>query len=76
MATEKSNRHIYLVRHTHGAKERLIEATSKGAAVTFAVKTSIKAELATQRDLIRLTSEGVEVENEDTDGMHSGESGV
>lgn len=56
MANEKR---IYLITHTHGAKERLIEATSRNAAITYAVKTSIKADLASQRDLIRLTSEGV-----------------
>ena len=51
---------IYLV--VHGKNERLIEAESKSAALSYAVKTSFAVELASQSDLVRLVSDGAIVE--------------
>lgn len=68
MATE--NR-IYIVKNSHDI-ERLIEASSKAAALSYAVKTTLTVELASQRDLVRLTGENVEVESADGDSARSG----
>ena len=56
MATNR----IYVVKN--GDKERLIEATGKSAALSYAVKTTMAVELASQGDLIRLLGDGVAVE--------------
>ena len=56
MATER----IYLVKT--GDKERLINATNKPQALSYAVRTTTTAELASQSDLVRLLGNGVTVE--------------
>lgn len=59
---EKAKR-IYLVENC--GQQRLIAAESKGAALSYAVKTSVKVELASQEDLVALVKDGVEVERSD-----------
>ena len=56
MATNR----IYVVKN--GDKERLIEATSKTGALSYAVKTTMSVELASQGDLVRLLGDGIAVE--------------
>lgn len=51
---------IYLV--TVGEIERLVEAANKAQAVSFVTKDTIKAELASQEDLVRLVREGALIE--------------
>ena len=68
MATE--NR-IYLVKNSNGI-ERLIEATSKTAALAYAVKTTLAVELASQSQLVKLVQAGIEVESLESDSSHSG----
>jgi hypothetical protein len=51
---------IYVVKN--GDKERLIEATGKSNALSYAVKTTLTVELASQGDLVRLLGDGVAVE--------------
>lgn len=52
---------IYLV--VNGDKERLIEADNRAQALSYAVKTTIKAAVATQSDLVRLVQHGTAVES-------------
>jgi len=56
MATNR----IYVVKN--GDKERLIEASSKSAALSYAVKTTMSVELASQGDLVRLLGDRVALE--------------
>ena len=56
MATNR----IYVVKN--GDKERLIEASSKSAALSYAVKTTMFVELAGQQELVKLLGDGVAVE--------------
>jgi len=56
MATNR----IYVVKN--GDKERLIEAYSKSAALSYAVKTTMFVELAGQQELVKLLGDGVAVE--------------
>lgn len=69
MAT-KENR-IYVVTNSNGI-ERLVEAAGKTSALAYAVKTTLTVELASQKDLVRLTNDGIEVESADGDGEQSG----
>ena len=52
---------IYLVRNSNGIN-RLIEADNKAVALSYAVRTTFTAELATQAQLVILVKEGIEVE--------------
>ena len=52
---------IYVV--TAGGVERLISAGSKAAALSYAVRTTMTVDLATQTDLVDLITEGVLVES-------------
>lgn len=58
----KTENRIYVVTNSNGI-ERLVEATGKAAALAYAVKTTLTVELASQKDLVRLTNEGVDVES-------------
>ena len=51
---------IYLVKH--GKTERLVEAGSKYAALSYVVKTALSVDLASQADLVRLVQDGAMVE--------------
>lgn len=54
---------IYVVKH--GEKSRLIEAENKAQALSHAVKTSFKVELASQAELVELLQSGHQVEKVD-----------
>ena len=55
---------IYVVTSNDGA--RLIEAESKSQALSYAVRTTMKATLASQGDLVNLIGKGIGVERLDT----------
>jgi hypothetical protein len=57
----KENR-IYAVKNIETGGVRLIEAASKTAALSFAVRTSLTVDLATQAQLVLLVKNGVEIE--------------
>lgn len=60
---------LYLVKqsvtqgHDKTSVERLVDAPNKASAVKHVAKDSIKVEVVDHNDLIRLTKEGVNVEN-------------
>lgn len=56
---------IYAVKNTATKDTRLIEAASKSAALSFAVKTTLTVELAGQSEIYELASAGVKVEKAD-----------
>jgi len=62
---------IYLVKNGAGTG-RLIEASSKTAALSYAVTTTLSVQLATQHELVTLIAAGVEVESADKDAESSG----
>lgn len=53
---------IYAVTNTATKTTRLIEASSKSAALSHAVKTTLTVDLATQAQCVSLSKDGVEVE--------------
>ena len=55
---------IYVVSSNDGA--RLIEAENKAQALSYAVRTTMKATLATQQDLVNLIGKGIYVERIDS----------
>ena len=55
-----AQKRIYAV--TIGATTRLVNASNRAQAVSYVVRGSIVANVATQGDLIALTKSGVEVE--------------
>jgi len=71
-ATEKKVENIIYVVKNHHDIERLIEAPSKAAALSYAVKTTLTIERASQKDIVRLMKENVEVESIEADSLQSG----
>jgi hypothetical protein len=63
---------IYLVSTSTGI-DRLIEAPSKNVALSYAVKSSMTIELASQSKLVQLVREGVEVETLESSVISQGE---
>ncbi len=61
MATDR----IYTVANKITGDKRLIEAAGKTAALAYAVKTTLTAELASQSELVKLVTDGVLVEKAD-----------
>jgi len=54
---------IYIVKEIEGQKScRLIMAENKAKALSYAVSTSLKVEIASQKDLVELVMDGVAVE--------------
>lgn len=63
---------IYVVKNSTG-EERLIEANNQAQALSYAVKTTMTVELASQSELVRLVTEGVTVESVDMAEYPAGE---
>jgi hypothetical protein len=58
---------IYKVTSPYGV--RLIESANKFQAIGFVAKSTFKAEVATQSDLVKMTKDGIEVETVGGEGV-------